>query len=250
MHRAIWKSTREKVAVKVQNPDAERLMTGDLKNLVVLAEFLQRTELKFDILSALKELQKQIKNEFDFVREARNMDSARKQLRLLAPTVCVPRSLFRSKRALVMSFVEGDNLGKLQEFNASSSAMPSWLKKKAGLEILLKYYLFIMRYPVSTLALTHISFGVAGKRLLLTLAQAWGAQFFEMRMFHADPHPGNICVDWKGLNGRGRGAVGLLDWGQVKFVSDKLALDFAHMVEAINSQQQARIVDCLHRLGN
>lgn len=122
-------------------------MTGDLKNLVVLAEFLQRTELKFDLLSALKELQRQIKNEFDFVREARNMDSAGRQLRLLAPKVCVPRSLFRSKRALVMSFVEGDNLGKLQEFNASSSAMPSWLKKKAGIN--LRYILNILSLFIS-----------------------------------------------------------------------------------------------------
>jgi predicted unusual protein kinase regulating ubiquinone biosynthesis (AarF/ABC1/UbiB family) len=85
--------------------------------------------------------------------------------------------------------------------------------------------------------------------VLNTLALAWGAQLFEMRMFHADPHPGNICVDWKGLNGKGKGAVGLLDWGQVKFVSDQLAVDFAHMVEAINSKQEALIVAALAKLG-
>lgn len=132
VHRAVWRSTGEKVAVKVQNPQAERLMTGDLRNLVLLARFLQKTELKFDILSALLELQKQIKNEFDFVREARNMDSAGRQLAALAPGVCVPRSLFCSKRALVMTYVEGVNLGKLQEFNASSNGLPSWAKKIAG----------------------------------------------------------------------------------------------------------------------
>jgi len=33
-------------------------MNGDLRNLRMLAEFLQRTELKVDLLSAIKELQK------------------------------------------------------------------------------------------------------------------------------------------------------------------------------------------------
>lgn len=128
----MWKSTGEKVAVKVQNPHAERLMTGDLKSLVLLARFLQKTELKFDLLSALLELQKQIKNEFDFVREARNMDSAHSQLSKLAPGLCVPRSLFSSKRALVMTYVEGINLGKLKEFRTATKAMPTWMKKIAG----------------------------------------------------------------------------------------------------------------------
>ena len=77
VHEAIWKPTGEKVAVKVQYPDAERLMIGDLKNLRALAEFLQRTEFKFDLLSSIKELQRQITNEFDFRLEARNMDYMR-----------------------------------------------------------------------------------------------------------------------------------------------------------------------------
>lgn len=132
VHQAVWKATGEKVAVKVQNPRAERLMTGDLHNLVLLAEFLQRTEIKFDLLSALKELQKNIRNEFDFAREARNMDSAQQRLRSLAPSLCVPHSLFRSKRAIVMSYVEGVNLGRLQEFNSTKSVIPSLMKKRAG----------------------------------------------------------------------------------------------------------------------
>lgn len=88
-----------------------------------------------------------------------------------------------------------------------------------------------------------------GQKILESLAQAWGAQFFEMRMFHADPHPGNICFDVTGANGKGKGAVGLLDWGQVKFVSNKLALDFSHMIEAINSGDEDAIGREFQRLG-
>ncbi len=41
-------------------------MMSDLRNLKVLAWFLQKFELNFDILSSLRELSKQIKGEFDF----------------------------------------------------------------------------------------------------------------------------------------------------------------------------------------
>lgn len=41
-------------------------MMSDLRNLKTLAWFLQKFELKFDILSSLRELSKQIKREFDF----------------------------------------------------------------------------------------------------------------------------------------------------------------------------------------
>ena len=54
------------VAFQVQYPGAERVMMSDLRNLKVLAWFLQKFELDFDILSSLRELSKQIKGEFDF----------------------------------------------------------------------------------------------------------------------------------------------------------------------------------------
>lgn len=54
------------VPFQVQYPGAERVMMSDLRNLKVLAWFLQKFELDFDILSSLRELSKQIKGEFDF----------------------------------------------------------------------------------------------------------------------------------------------------------------------------------------
>eukprot|EP00983_Pelagomonas_calceolata_P104124 1158988-Pelagomonas_calceolata.AAC.9 len=41
-------------------------MTGDLKNLRAAAYFLSKTEIKFDLVSAVDELNKQIRLEFDF----------------------------------------------------------------------------------------------------------------------------------------------------------------------------------------
>ena len=72
--------------------------------------------------------------------------------------------------------------------------------------------------------------------MLTVLAKAWGEQIFELRMFNADPHPGNISIDKKTRK------VGLLDWGQVKIVSDELAVNFALMIQAMNSRNQMEIV--------
>lgn len=53
---------------QVQYPDALQVMTEDLINLRAISAFLSRTELKFDLVSAVDELQKQIHLEFNFMR--------------------------------------------------------------------------------------------------------------------------------------------------------------------------------------
>jgi predicted unusual protein kinase regulating ubiquinone biosynthesis (AarF/ABC1/UbiB family) len=47
----------------------------DLRNIRLAAGFLQSTELKFDLVSPVDELAKQIKIEFDFRQEAAVMNS-------------------------------------------------------------------------------------------------------------------------------------------------------------------------------
>jgi LysM repeat protein len=56
------------VAVKIQYPDALGMMTSDLHNLRAVSAFLSKTEIKFDLVSAVDELKKQIHLEFDFMR--------------------------------------------------------------------------------------------------------------------------------------------------------------------------------------
>lgn len=51
MHEGILRSTGQRVAVKVQYPDAEPVMLADLANLKKLAAFLQQRDLKFDLVS-------------------------------------------------------------------------------------------------------------------------------------------------------------------------------------------------------
>lgn len=164
VHIGTWRKTGEKVAVKVQYPNAERLMIGDLKNLRALAEFLQKTEFKFDLLSSIKELQKQIVNEFDFRLEANNMDYIRKSLANSVNEVSIPKSIFSTKRALVMTFVDGVNLCKLAEFKTKKRKLSNFVEQKVG------------------------------RKLLNILAKAYGIMIFELNFFNADPHPGN-CLE-------------------------------------------------------
>ena len=222
VHKAVWRKTGEKVAVKVQYPGADKLMRGDLSNLNRLARFLRTTELKIDLLSAIKELQKQIKNEFDFIGEAHNMDSIREKLLRRVPEVRLPRSIFATKTVLVMTFLEGDNLSKLAEYKS-----------------------------ISTLGSNNFTKKLIGKRLLDVLAKAWGTMIFELRAFNADPHPGNICLPSFSPTSFNPFAakIGLLDWGQVKVVSPQLALDFSNLVLALQSREDDRIASTLFKIG-
>lgn len=226
VHEGEWRENNNKVAIKIQNPYAEELMFSDLKNLVVLAEFLQKHELKFDMLSAVRELQKQIHNEFNFNTEARNMKKIKEKLDLLVPEIDMPSPLLYTKQLLVMSYVEGDTLSKIVSKRSGSNGkdsldmknkrmLPKWVEKKFSTQF------------------------------MKTLAKAWGAQIFELRAFNADPHPGNICINKDSK----KKIIGLLDWGQVKYLPDDILLKFSIMLEAINSKDKQQILSSIDELG-
>lgn len=52
--------------MKIQYPHAEAVMRDDLANLRRACLILERTDLKFDLSSMCRELQKQLAMEFDF----------------------------------------------------------------------------------------------------------------------------------------------------------------------------------------
>ena len=54
----------------------------DLANIRIAAAFISKTEIKFDLVSAVDELAAQIKLEFDFEREAKVMDSIAEHLKV------------------------------------------------------------------------------------------------------------------------------------------------------------------------
>lgn len=64
-----------------------------------------------------------------------------------------------------------------------------------------------------------------GKRIISTLAEAWGYMLFTDGTFNADPHPGNIII-MAGMR------LGLLDWGQMKALDKETRLKLARLMRA------------------
>jgi aarF domain-containing kinase len=218
VYKAIWKDTNELCAVKIQYPGAEEIMKSDLKCLTRLAEFLSKKEIRFDLLSIVKELQSQIHREFDFNYEANALNSLGRSIESNIPIAKAPKPIYVTKRLLVMSFLDGVSMLRLAE---TSQHVPKFARQKAS------------------------------KKLLTRIAEIWGYMLFkdESGEFHAglklpyllfflfkkkvicalcvcllDPHPGNILVTPKSLD------LGIIDFGQTKVLDPDMRLKFAKMV--------------------
>eukprot|EP01025_Chloroclados_australasicus_P041555 TRINITY_DN4403_c1_g1_i2.p1 TRINITY_DN4403_c1_g1~~TRINITY_DN4403_c1_g1_i2.p1 ORF type:complete len:589 (-),score=89.91 TRINITY_DN4403_c1_g1_i2:316-2082(-) len=199
------------VAVKVQYPDAQQIMSADMKNVRMAAAFLQRTELKFDLVSAVNELDKQLQLEFDFTREARVMDTIEHNLRHLRAHIEIPTSIpgLVTKKVLVMKFMDGAPLASLKQ-------------KTAGLSEQQRM--------------------AASKRILGRVSEAYGHMILDKGLFQADGHPGNILVLKKGK-------IALLDYGQSKQLTDKERLGLAKLITALNRGDEEEVSRIMWDLG-
>lgn len=199
------------VAVKVQYPSAEGKMLQDLANLRKLAKFLSQREINFDLVSAVDELHKQIKLEFDFEREARIMDQIHNNLRGIRKQVTVPHSVegLTSRRVLVMDFVDGCRLDEMKDKLANVSRRQRQIAKR---------------------------------RILSNICEAYGKQILETGLFQADAHPGNILV-------RKGAQVALLDYGQSKQLTPEERKAFAKLVVSMNSRDYETIAADMESMG-
>ena len=201
------------VAVKIQYPNSLPTMTMDLQSLRVWAAFLSKTEIKFDMLSAVDELAKQIKLEFDFSREARIMNAVARQFDGLNHKIVVPRSIpaLVTQRLLVMDFIDGIPITKL--------------KDQIGFQ-----------------NLSEATKRLAARQILSKVSEAYGRMILLDGLFQADGHPGNILV-MKG------GKIGLIDYGQSKKLPDRYRLPFAKMVLALEKKDDEEICRALDSLN-
>ncbi|KAJ8771284.1 hypothetical protein K2173_026461 [Erythroxylum novogranatense] len=217
VHRAKLKGDKSDVVVKVQHPGVENLMMTDIHNLQAFALYMQKTDIKFDLFSLTKEMEKQIGYEFDFFREANAMERIRHFLykNNKKSPVLVPRVLKEmvTRRVLVMEYINGIPILKLGDEMV-----------KRGIN------------PDSKIA------AAAKRNILTSLSQAYGQMILKSGFFHADPHPGNIliCKDSK---------VALLDYGQVKDLPDSLRLGYADLVIAMADNDPARASESFRELG-
>lgn len=200
------------VAVKIQYPNSLPTMSMDLQSIRLWAAFLSKTEIKFDMLSAVDELAKQIKLEFDFSREARIMNAVARQFDGLNHKIVVPRSIpnLVTQKLLVMDYIDGIPITQMKD-------------------------------QVKFQNLSEATKRLAARQILSKVSEAYGRMILLDGLFQADGHPGNILV-MKG------GRVGLIDYGQSKKLPDRYRLPFAKMILALEKKDDEEICKALDLL--
>lgn len=217
VHRARIKGEKSDIVVKVQHPGVHGLMMTDIRNLQAFALYMQKTDIKFDLYSVTKEMEKQIGYEFNFLREADAMDRIRCFLyeNNKKSPVHVPRVIrgLVTRRVLVMDYIDGIPIRKLGDEIAKRGLNPSGKVAAA-----------------------------AKQNILKSLTLSYGQMILGSGFFHADPHPGNILIC--------RGSeVALLDYGQVKDLPDALRLGYARLVLAIADNDPTGASESYRELG-
>src|SRR5213080_2538088 len=107
VHRGRLRDGRE-VAVKIQYPDIERVVRVDLRSFAVLIGVLARLERDFDFRALIREVEKYVPLELDFVHEADNAERMAAHLGE-RPDILVPAIVreLSTRRVLVMEYTPG-----------------------------------------------------------------------------------------------------------------------------------------------
>ncbi len=155
VHRAVLQDGRI-VAVKVQYPGIESLVTDDLKNNDLFISILGRLDHTLDFSFISEEMNKMIPLELDFIHEGKSSEQIAKNFADVEDIV-VPEVYweYTTRRLLVMRFVEGVKITDAE-----------------GLQRL----------------------GVESAAIAKVLIVAFSEMLLQHGLFHADPHPGNLLV--------------------------------------------------------
>lgn len=166
-----------KVAVKIQRPNLIALVTADLRFLRFVVFIIDATSLlnRIKLHELYHDFAEWTMQELDLEQEAAYIERFNKAE---LPTAVYPKVFWRftSRRVLTMSFFDG-------------------------------YWLTTVLKDIETGAKTYLN-TIERKRLAANLFHNALFQFFDIGLFNADPHAGNICVFNSNL-------IGYVDFGIV-----------------------------------
>ncbi len=206
VHRARLVSG-EDVVVKIQRPNAKKQVYADLS---LIREFVRLTENYFikagiiNPLDILETFSKSLQNELDYFTEARNLEQFRTLYRdYKILYIPKPYRELSTEKVLTIEFISGCKVTDVATLK-SWGIWPEDIAKK-GLEIYLK-------------------------------------QIFEVGIFHADPHPGNILV-------KPNGSIGLIDFGMVGKLMQSQKYAFAGVFISLAKKDAKSMAINLRRLA-
>lgn len=151
--------TGEEVAVKVQRPNLEATITGDLEILKKVANFVERfpqLNENADWSGMLREFNETIHEEMDYAAEGRNAERFSQSFKNWQ-NVHVPKIYWNAttSRVLTMEYIHGTKVTDLERLEAQ---------------------------------------GISPAKVNRLLIRTYLKQLLEDGFFHADPHPGNLLV--------------------------------------------------------
>ena len=130
VHRGVLRDGRE-VAVKIQYPDADRIVTADLTNMKVLLGNLVGLFTDIDFDPIWEEVKERLVEELDYLQEAENI---RRKAAMHAdfPEIIIPEVVGEAttRRVLTMEFVEA-----IPSSEAASDQYPQELKDRWGVTL-------------------------------------------------------------------------------------------------------------------
>jgi len=156
VHEARLRDGR-RVAVKVQYPEIEKLVKGDLANLRTLFRSIRWLEPDFDLMPLIDELGRLVPRELNFLAEATNAETVSNFFKG-RDDIGVPRIHWEhtTRRVLTMEYVDGIKISDTEGLQAAGIDV-EWASR--------------------------------------TLAIAYCEQILRYGFFNADPHPGNILIE-------------------------------------------------------
>lgn len=155
VHRAVLQDGRV-VAVKVQYPGIERLVTDDLKNNDLFIHILGKLDHTLDFSFISEEMNKMIPLELDFIHEGKSAELIAANFTGVEDIV-VPEVYweYTTRRVLVMQYLDGVKITDAE-----------------GLAVQ----------------------GIDSADVAKVLVVAFSEMLLQHGLFHADPHPGNLLV--------------------------------------------------------
>ncbi len=197
----------KRIVVKVKRPDIEQTIQLDmhiLRRLALLAERFMPELNVYHLGMIVDEFDRTIHRELDFVNEAAATNRFWEAFRD-DRTVIIPRVRWEltGSHVLALEWIEGSTLQDV---------------------------------------LTDTQGQFDRRAIARTLTDAFLKQYFELQMFHADPHPGNLLL-------RSDTQIGLVDFGLVGQVDDELAGQLAIALIAAVRKEVDVVIDVMADIG-
>ncbi|XP_047181810.1 protein ACTIVITY OF BC1 COMPLEX KINASE 8, chloroplastic-like [Vigna umbellata] len=209
VHRARLKG--QEVVIKVQRPGLKDLFDIDLKNLRVIAEYLQKLDpksdgAKRDWVAIYDECASVLYEEIDYTKEAANAELFASNFKNMdyvkVPTIYWD---YTTPQILTMEYVPGIKINKIQALD---------------------------------------QLGVDRKRIGRYAVESYLEQILSHGFFHADPHPGNIAVD--DVNG---GRLIFYDFGMMGSISPNIREGLLETFYGVYEKDPDKVLQAMIQMG-